>query len=61
MKILFDVTNITIAAVISLIFFGGLNGVREGTVLAAVTLGLVVRYITRIIKRLFPDPENHIS
>lgn len=61
MKIIFDVTNISIAAVISLISFGGLQGVREGTIFAALTVGIVVRYTTRVIKRLFPDPENKIS
>lgn len=61
MKIIFDVANISIAAVISLISFGGLQGVREGTIFAALTVGIVVRYTTRVIKRLFPDPENKIS
>ena len=49
-----------IAAIISLIAFGGLEGVREGTVFAAIFVGVVVRYSTIVIKRLFPDPENEI-
>lgn len=61
MKIIFDVTNIVIAAAISLIFLGGLVGVREGTIFAALTIGLVVRYVSKIIQWLLPDPENHIS
>jgi hypothetical protein len=61
MKIIFDVTNITIAALISLAVFGGLEGVREGTVFAAVSIGVVVRYATKVIKKVFPDPENDIS
>ena len=61
MKIIFDITNISIAAVISLIVFNDLIGVREGTVFAAIFVGVVVRYITKIIKRLFPDPENHLA
>ena len=60
MKIFFDVSNILIAAIISLIAFGGLEGVREGTVFAAIFVGVVVRYSTIVIKRLFPDPENEI-
>ncbi|MBE6524385.1 MAG: YitT family protein [Thermoplasmata archaeon] len=61
MKIIFDVTNITIAALISLAVFGGFEGVREGTVFAAVSIGVVVRYATKVIKKVFPDPENDIS
>ena len=61
MKIIFDVTNITIAVLISLAVFGGFEGVREGTVLAAVSIGVVVRYATKAIKKVFPDPENDIS
>ncbi len=61
MKIIFDVSNITIAAAISLIVFGELVGVREGTVFAAIFIGVVVRYTTKAIKRLFPDPENHLA
>ncbi len=61
MKIIFDISNITIAAIISLAVFGELNGVREGTVFAAIFIGVVVRYVTKVIKKLFPDPENDIS
>jgi len=61
MKVIFDVSNITIAALISLIAFGGLEGVREGTVFAAVTIGFVVGFVTKIIKKVFPDPDNNIS
>lgn len=49
MKILSDCTMVTVAAVLSLIFTGGLNGVREGTVFAAATLGLVIGFYRRII------------
>lgn len=61
MKIIFDISNITIAAIISVIAMGGLYGVREGTIFAAVFVGIVVRLITRLIKKVLPDPDNHIS
>jgi hypothetical protein len=61
MKIIFDITNISIAAAISLISFGYLEGVREGTVFAGIFIGVVVKYATVVVKRIFPDPENRIS
>jgi len=30
-------------------------------VFAAVSIGVVVRYATKAIKKMFPDPENDIS
>ena len=41
-KVIFDCTNVAIAAVLSLVLTGGLNGVREGTIFAAVVLGMMV-------------------
>jgi len=61
MKIIFDVTNISLAAAISLLVFGQFEGVREGTVFAAIFIGVTVRYATKVFKRLSPDPENNIS
>ena len=61
MKIIFDVTNISLAALISLIVFSQFEGVREGTVFAAIFVGIVVRYATKVFKKVFPDPENTIS
>lgn len=48
-KILSDCTMVAVAAVVSLVFTGGLNGVREGTVFAAATLGLVIGFYRRIL------------
>ena len=50
-KISFDVTLVVIASVLSLIFLGGLYGVREGTVAAALCVGLVARQINRPLRR----------
>lgn len=49
-KVVFDVANVLIAIVLSLIFFKEIRGTREGTVIAALTLGFVVKFITPKIK-----------
>lgn len=50
-KIGFDVTLVVIAIVLSLLFLGGLYGVREGTVAAAFCVGLVARQVNRPMRR----------
>lgn len=50
-KIGFDVTLVVIASALSLIFLGGLYGVREGTVAAAFCVGLVARQVNRSMRR----------
>ena len=42
-KICFDVSMAVIAAVLSFVFKGQLNGVREGTVIAALLVGFIAR------------------
>lgn len=49
-KIVVDSTLVVIAVILSLIFFGELLGVREGTVIAAVLVGYVVRLLHRYVK-----------
>lgn len=46
-KVGFDVTLVLIASTLSLVFLGQLEGVREGTVAAAIFVGLVVKQINR--------------
>lgn len=43
MKVLFDVSLVCIAIALSLVFVGGLTGVREGTVAAALFVGMLAR------------------
>lgn len=50
-KIGFDVTLVVIASVLSLLFLGGLYGVREGTVAAAFCVGLIARQVNRPMRR----------
>ena len=60
-KIALDVTWISIAAVMSLILFGKLCGVREGTVFAAVFVGLFIRAYSAIVRKVKPSEEESIS
>ena len=46
-KICFDVSMSVIAAVLSFVFAGKLAGVREGTVIAALLVGFIVRLIAK--------------
>lgn len=47
MKVAFDVTLVASACVLSFIFLHGLQGVREGTVAAAVFVGLLTKQINK--------------
>lgn len=41
-KIAFDMTSVTIAIVISIAFFGNIGAIREGTIIAAISIGKLV-------------------
>lgn len=43
-KIFFDVLYIVVSAIISFIFFGRLEGVREGSIIAAVLIGNIIKF-----------------
>ena len=51
MKVGFDVTLVAVACVLSLVFTGHIQGVREGTVAAAVFVGLLSKQILAFIKK----------
>ena len=53
MKIAFDVTLVLMACVLSFLFLGGLHGVREGTVAAALCVGLVAKQMNRLLGRFW--------
>lgn len=55
-KLGFDVGNVLVGAAISLLALGGMYGVREGTVMAALAVGPLVR----IIHRSFPQFEQWV-
>ena len=47
-KILFDIIYIVIAAAICFIFLGRLEGVREGSIIAAISVGNIIKLIEKI-------------
>ena len=51
MKVAFDVTLVLISCILSLVFLGGLHGVREGTIAAAIFVGLIAKEINRPLKK----------
>ena len=51
MKVGFDVTLVVIACILSFCFTGRLQGVREGTVAAAVMVGLIAKQLGRLLSR----------
>lgn len=50
-KIIFDCSVVFIASMLSITFIGQLDGIREGTVIAAVCVGICMKYIKRIYEK----------
>ena len=51
MKVGFDVTLVAIACILSIVFTGRLQGVREGTVAAALLVGLIAKQLGKLLAR----------
>lgn len=51
MKVGFDVALVVIACVLSIVFTGRLQGVREGTVAAALLVGLIAKQLGKLLAR----------
>ena len=51
-KIFFDVLYILLAGAVSLIFTGKLQGVREGSVIAAVLIGNIIKLYNRAFDKI---------
>ena len=51
MKVGFDVTLVAIACVLSFVFTGRLQGVREGTVAAALLVGLIAKQLGKMLSK----------
>jgi uncharacterized membrane protein YczE len=50
-KIAFDICYVAVSALISMLLFGGaIHGIREGTLIVALTTGMFVKMFTAIIK-----------
>lgn len=54
-KIFFDVFYIIIAAVICLVFLGRLEGVREGSIFAAISVGSIIKLYNGIFDKVKKD------
>lgn len=52
MKVIFDVTLVCISVALSFIFLKHLDGVREGTVAAAVFVGLITKQTNKLMKKV---------
>lgn len=52
MKVAFDVTLVCISIALSFIFLGHLDGVREGTIAAAVFVGLITKQTNKLKKKV---------
>ena len=52
MKVGFDVTLVTIACILSFVFTGRLQGVREGTIAAALLVGLIAKQFGKLLEKL---------
>jgi len=50
-KIVFDVTLVSTALILSLVFLGGLYGVREGTIISALLIGRLIPPARKIVVR----------
>ncbi len=57
-KIAFDIVWVAMAIVLSLIFFGSLQGVREGTIFAAIFTGISVKFWMKILRNPL---ENYLN
>jgi hypothetical protein len=52
LKSIFDISNMLLAIIVSLVVFHKLYGVREGTVFAAVFTGVFVNIYTKMVDRI---------
>ena len=51
-KVVFDISCVIVAAVLSLIFFDfRVMGAREGTIIAAVLTGFVVKFWNKLVRK----------
>ncbi|MBQ9247342.1 MAG: hypothetical protein IJ171_02005, partial [Ruminococcus sp.] len=47
-KIIFDVVYIALSAGVCLVFLGELKGVREGSIISAVAVGLIIKLYNKV-------------
>ncbi len=52
MKVIFDVTLVCISVLLSFLFLGHLDGVREGTIAAAIFVGLITKQTNKMMNKV---------
>ena len=60
-KIFFDILYIALSAIVCLIFLGKLEGVREGSIIAAVLVGTIIKGYNWIFDRLTNKAEHNTN
>ncbi len=60
-KVLFDVSLVCLSALLGLISLGSIVGLREGTLLSALTVGVFVRIFGRLTRRIIPSPAEDVK
>ena len=58
-KILFDILYIVLSAVICLVFLGKLQGVREGSIIAALAVGSIIKVYNKLFDKLTDKKGEH--
>ena len=58
-KILFDILYIALSAVICLVFLGKLQGVREGSIIAAFAVGSIIKVYNKLFDKLTERKGEH--
>lgn len=57
-KIFFDVLYILVAAILCMIFLGGLEGVREGSIIAALLVGTIIKWYNKVWSKFVIRDQN---
>ena len=52
MKVLFDCTLVVMASILSLATFHNVRGIREGTLVSAISVGLIANLLARLLHRI---------
>ena len=58
-KIFFDILYIALSAVICLVFLGKLEGVREGSIIAALAVGSIIKVYNKLFDKLTDKKGEH--
>ena len=57
-KIFFDILYIAVSAVICFVFLGKLEGVREGSIIAAFAVGSIIKVYNKIFDKLIKSNKG---